>query len=157
MVSRILCLLSLVGLLLPVQYAEAYEVLTAQELASHCKAVPEASDSTDGQYCIRYIQGFIDGAIATDARVMINIESEFANETFSQRAIRLRAPDRELRGRSARYAEFFLGDPVPLREVVDKVISDLFERNYLEAENSVRDLVYASLQKHYPCKKLALD
>ena len=157
MVARILCVLGLVGLLLPVQYAEAYEVLTAEELASHCKAVPEDSDSIDGQYCIRYIQGFIDGAIATDARVMINIESEFANETFSQRAIRLRAPDRELRGRSARYAEFCLGDPVPLREVVDKVISDLFERNHLEAENSARDLVYASLRKHYPCKKLALD
>jgi len=81
MVSRILCVLSLVGLLLPVQYAEAYEVLTAQELASNCKAVPEASDSTDGQYCIRYIQGFIDGAIATDARVMINIESELPCES----------------------------------------------------------------------------
>ena len=43
MSQRILCVLGLVTLLLPVQYAGAYEVLTAQELASHCKAVPYGS------------------------------------------------------------------------------------------------------------------
>lgn len=155
MISRILCMLGLVVVLLPVQYAEAYEVLTAQELASHCKAVPEASDSTDGQYCIRYIQGFIDGAVVTDARVLINLESEFANETFSERVIRQRLPGRTVYGRAARYAEFCLGDPVPLREVVDKVVNDLFERKHLEPETTARDLVYASLRKHYSCKKSA--
>ncbi len=155
MSQRFLGVLSLVALLLPVQYAGAYEVLTARELASHCKAVANASDSADGQYCIRYIQGFIDGAVATDARVMINLESEFENETFSERAIRLRSPDRKIYGRAARYAEFCLGDPVPLREVVDKVVSDLFERKHLESETIARDLVYASLRKHYPCKKPA--
>lgn len=155
MSPRILCALSLVALLLPVQYAGAYEVLTARVLASHCKAIPNASDSADGQYCIRYIQGFIDGAVATDARVMINLESELANETISERAIRLRSPDRKIYGRAARYAEFCLGDPVPLREVVDTVVNDLFERKYLEPETSARDLVYASLRKHYPCKKSA--
>jgi len=155
MSQRILCVLSLVTLLLPVQYAGAYEVLTAQELASHCKAVPNVSDSTDGQYCIRYIQGFIDGAIAIDARVMVNLESELANETFSERAIRVRAPDRKIYGRAARYAEFCLGHPVPLREVVDNVVNDLFDRKHLEPETTARDLVYASLRKHYSCKKSA--
>ena len=157
MSPRIMYVLSLVAFLLPVQYAVAYEVLTARELASHCMAIPKASDSTDGQYCIRYIQGFIDGAVATDARVMVNLESELANETFSERAIRLRAPDREIYRRSARYAEFCLGDPVPLREVVDKIVTDLFQRKYLEPEISARDLVYASLRKHYPCQKPALN
>ena len=130
-------------------------MLTARELASHCVAIPKASDSTDGQYCIRYIQGFIDGAIVIDARVMVNLESKLANETFSERAIRLRAPDRKIYGRSARYAEFCLGHPVPLREVVDNVVNDLFERKHLEPETTARDLVYASLRKHYPCKKSA--
>ena len=157
MSPRILWVLSLITALLPVQHSLAYEVLTARELASHCIAVSKASDSADGQYCIRYIQGFIDGAVATDARVMVNLESEFANETFSERAIRLRAPDREIYRRSARYAEFCLGDPVPLREVVDKIVTDLFERKYLEAEVSARDLIYASLRKHYPCNKPALN
>lgn len=153
---RILCLLSLVAMFLPAQQAAAYEVLTAKDLASHCKALPDASDSADGQYCIRYIQGFIDGAVATDVRVMINLESEFANETFSERAIRLRSPNRKTYyGRAARYAEFCLGGPVPLREVVDNIVADLFGRKYLEPETSARDLVYSSLRKHYPCKKSA--
>ena len=155
MSQRILCVLSLVALLLPVQYAEAYEVLTARELASHCMAIPKSSDSTNSQYCIRYIQGLIDGAVVTDARVMVNLESELANETFSERAIRLRAPDRKIYGRSARYAEFCLRHPVPLRELVNNVVNDLFERKHLEPEITARDLVYASLRKHYPCKKSA--
>lgn len=152
---RILFLLSLAALFLPLKNIGAYEVLTAQELASHCKAIPDASDSTDGQYCIRYIQGFIDGAVATDARVLINLESELANETYSERVIRLRSPDRKIYGRAAHYAEFCLGDPVPLREVVDNVVSDLFNRKHLEAETSARDIVYASLRKHYACKNSA--
>jgi Na+/H+ antiporter NhaB len=61
------------GATLTVQYAGTYEVLTARELASHCKAIPKASDSTDGQYCIRYIQGFIDGAIVTWFVTMLRI------------------------------------------------------------------------------------
>lgn len=133
----------------------AYEVLTARELASHCVAIPKASDSSDGQYCIRYIQGFIDGAIETDARVMVNLESELANETFSERAIRLRAPDRKIYGRSARYAEFCLGHPMPRREVVDNVVNDLIERKHLEPETTARGLVCASLRKHYPLEKSA--
>jgi len=157
MSPRILCALGLITALLPVQHSLAYQVLTARELSSHCMVVPNVSRSVDGQYCIRYIQGFIDGAVATDARVMVNLESELANETFSERAIRLRAPDREIYRRSARYAEFCLGDPVPLREVVDKIVIDLFERKYLEPEISARDLVYASLRKHYPCNKPALN
>jgi len=155
MVSRVLSMISLIALLLPLQVARAYPVLTAQEFASHCQAVPSASDSTDGQFCIRFIEGFIDGAIATDARVMINLESELANETFSQRAIRLRAPNREVYQRSARYAEFCLGDPVPLREVVDNIVNDIMERKHLQPETTARDLVYASLRKHYSCKKSA--
>jgi len=154
---RILYLLSVVAMFLPAQHAAAYEVLTAKELASHCKALPDSSDSADGQFCIRYIQGFIDGAAATDARVMINLESEFANESFSERAIRLRSPDRKIYGRASRYAEFCLGDPVPLREVVNSIVSDLFARKYLEPETSARDLVYSSLRKNYACKKSAPD
>ena len=67
--------------------ARAVEVLSAEELASHCVAFPDDADSVDGQYCIRYIQGFIDGAVATDVRVMLNIEAE-RSETFTERAMR---------------------------------------------------------------------
>lgn len=154
MIYRILCMLAVSIFLFSSRYAAAIEVLSGQELASHCEAVSDDRDSADGQYCIRYIQGFIDGAVATDARVMINIEAEFASkESYSDRVIRQRAPSRREVGRATRYAEFCLGDPLPLREVVDRIVTDLLERKHLEPEHTARDIVYASLRKHYPCKK----
>ncbi len=153
MARRFSCLLG-VALLFPVPYAGSVEVLSARELVSHCIAFPDAVDTADGQYCIRYIQGFIDGAVATDARVLINLEAEYERkETFSERATRVRAPNREMYERAAGYAEYCLGDPVSLRDVVGKVVNDLNTRKHLEAEVTARDVVYASLRKHYPCKE----
>jgi len=133
--------------------ASAVEILSAEELASHCEAFPEDSDSTDGQYCIRYIQGFIDGAIATDVRVMLNVEADSGlADTFTQRAIRTRAIDRNEITRASGYAEFCLGDPVPLEEVVANVVQDLNERmKSLDGSGTARDVVYESLRRHYPC------
>ena len=133
--------------------ADAVEVLTAEELASHCEAFPDDADSVDGEYCTRYIQGFIDGAIATDERVMINVENELERkETYTERAIRTRSP-RSSRDRAARFAEFCLGDPVPLREVVEKVVADLNDRKHTEEGVAARVAVYASLRKRYPCEQ----
>lgn len=152
MTIRTLTILGAVLLFLPTQQVQAIETLTAQELILHCKDFPDRSESTDGQYCIRYIQGFIDGAVATDERVMINVENEMKRkETYTERAIRTRSP----RDRAARYAEFCLGDPVPLREVVEKVVTDLNERKYTEEDFAARVAVYASLRKRYPCSESA--
>ena len=152
MTRRVLPLLAVVFSLYPALDAGAVEVLSAEELASHCVAFPQDSDGIDGQYCIRYIQGFIDGAIATDVRVMLNVEAE-RKESFSERAIRTRAPDRNLQRRAAGYAEFCLGDPVPLVEVVTKVVGDLNERlKALDTAGTARDVVYESLRRHYPCE-----
>ena len=154
MTRRVLPLLAVAFSLSPLADAGAVEVLSAEELASHCVAFPEDSEGVDGQYCIRYIQGFIDGAVATDVRVMINVEAEAERkESFSERAIRMRAPDRNLQRRAAGYAEFCLGDPVPLVEVVTKVVADLNERlKALDTAGTARDVVYESLRRHYPCE-----
>jgi len=151
---RILCVFGIATLFIQAQNTVAVEVLSARELATHCEAIPNVSDSADGQYCIRYIQGFVDGAVATDARVMINLDAEYArSETFTERAMRTRTPSRSVYERAAGYAEFCLGDPVSLREVVDKVVTDLNDRKHLAPEITARDVVYSSLRKHYPCKK----
>ena len=129
--------------------AHAIEVLSAQELASHCSFFPDDRDSVDGQYCIRYIQGFLDGAIATDVRVMNNIEAEInRKETYSERAQRTRGRDIQ---RAANYAEFCLGAPVPLTEVVGKIATDLSTREMRAPELEAREFVYAALRRHYPC------
>ena len=139
--------------------AAAIETLSAKELASYCKHYETDDASLEGKYCAHYIRGFIDGAIATDARVMINIEEELnRKESFHERVMRTRAPSRDEYRRAARYAEFCLGDPVMLREVVGHVVA-YFSANHsigaktlkLDATISARDFVYMALKKHYPC------
>jgi hypothetical protein len=134
--------------------AEAVEILTAEELASHCLAFPDDVESVDGQYCVRYIQGFIDGAVATDVRVMLNMEAEGdEEESFTERAIRTRIIDRNSQLRAAGYAEFCLGDPVPLVEVVATVVADLEQRlKSMDGTGTARDVVYESLRRNYPCE-----
>jgi len=140
-------------LLAPLHHVAAVEVLSATELASHCRAFPDNNTSLDGEFCARYIQGFIDGAVSTDARVMLNVEAkQNGGETFSERALRTRAPNRAEYLRAARYAGFCLGDPVPLQEVVVNVVNDLNQHRDLNSIKSARSIVYASLKKHYPCE-----
>ena len=145
-----LCAISAIILLATAHEAPAVEPLSASELASHCVVYPEGAESVDGQFCIRYIQGFIDGAVATDQRVLLNMEAELRRESYAERAIRIRGSDR-LRDRAARYAEFCLGEPVSLSDVVTRVVDDLRDRNLVQ-DAMARTVVYASLREHYPCK-----
>lgn len=137
----------------PLQSAVAVELLSATELASHCKYYPDDNFSVDGEFCARYIQGFIDGAVTTDARVMLNVEADRKRgESFTERILRTRAPNRADYSRAARYAEFCLGDPVPLKEVVLNVVNDLNLRADHSHAEAARETVYTSLKKHYPCE-----
>lgn len=134
----------------------ALEVLSAKELASHCTLLNTEPQGVDGQYCVRYIQGFIDGAIATDVRVMLNAENAISgNETFAERAMRTRMPGRVDRSRAAKLAGFCLGDPLPLRDVVDVVVTDLTtqQKNSAAKDEPAMEVVYKSLLKNYPCKQ----
>lgn len=143
---------------LQVPSVKALEVLTAQELVSHCTFIVDEPDGVDGQFCVRYIQGFIDGAIATDARVMLSAESAFTGtETFTERAIRTRIPNRTERSRAASLAGFCLGEPMSLREVVNVVVADLTAQQVkpesLDKDEPAMEVVYKSLLKNYPCKE----
>ena len=140
--------------LLPLRSADAVEPLSTKELAEHCLHYAEDPDGKDAIFCVRYVQGFIDGAVATDERVTLNVAAEYEkSETYSERAIRTRSPSRKLsRFGTTVYAEFCLGAPVPLREVVEHVIDDLMNRKVLEDTLLARDAVYAVLRRDYPCE-----
>ena len=131
----------------------AVEALSTAELISHCVHLESDPEGVDGQYCIRYIQGFIDGAVATDARVMLSAEEELnRGESYTERALRTRAPSHADRFRAAKLAGFCLGDPLPLQEVVATVVGTLTALPEDQAATaSAMDMVYASLKKHYPC------
>jgi Rap1a immunity proteins len=131
----------------------AVEVLTVHELVSHCELMETEPTGADAQYCVRYVQGFIDGAVATDVNVMLNIEAETnRGESFSDRAKRTRAPSRADQFRAAWLAGFCLGDPLPLRDVVDQVVADLVRLDVGDSAGApARESVYRSLREHYPC------
>jgi len=121
----------------------AVEALDSAELESHCKYFATQPESPDGIFCVRYVQGFIDGAVATDERVTYNVVEEYEQkESYSERAMRTRIGNRMERYGASVYAEFCLGDPVPLKEVVEKVAADLGVGNNLTANPLARDLVY---------------
>ena len=101
---------------------------------------------------MRYIQGFIDGAVATDERVAQNIVKEYEKEeSFSQRAARTRIGSRLDRYGYTVYADYCLGDPVPLKEVVEHVVAAIENKDMVAANPLASDLVYRVLRRDYPC------
>ncbi len=150
--NRIIVLL-LAGALALAPSAWAVEALTTEELVSHCELFYDESATEDRIFCVRYIQGFIDGAVATDERVMRNVAEEYEKqETFSERATRTRVGSRLERYGATSYAGYCLGDPVPLREVVLHVVEDAQDPELIASNPLARDLVYATLRTHYPCE-----
>jgi hypothetical protein len=132
--------------------ALAVEALSTEELISHCAVYEQDPDGEDGIFCVRYIQGFIDGAVVTDERVTYNVADEYdREESFTERAIRTRLGSRIDRYGPSYYAEFCLGEPVPLAEVARVVIADLLALEDLEGRELARDVVYATLRREYPC------
>lgn len=142
-----------IGLLLLLSpFALALEKLSTPELAEHCALYYEDRDGKDAIFCIRYIQGFIDGAIATDERVIQNIANELdRDESYTERAARTRLGAHALRYGPTFYADFCLGEPVALEEVVEKVVNNLANRPFLEEQLLARDAVFYTLRTEYPC------
>lgn len=146
-----------VALALIAPTATAVEPLSSKELAEHCVHYNDSPTGKDAIFCVRYVQGFIDGAVAMDERVAMNVTADIKKEeTFSERAIRLRAPSRSSsRHGSTAYAEFCLGTAVSLKEVVEHVISDLKGRKVIEDSLLAREAVYAVLRRDYPCEAIS--
>lgn len=148
----VLISISALAILSLARNATAVEPLSTAELSSHCSFYAKETGGPDAIFCVRYIQGFIDGAVATDERVIQNLAKENKEkETFTERAIRTRALRLERDGPTY-YADFCLGDE-SLIKVVEKVVGDLDDKNNKSKHLLAREAVFQTLQKAYPCKK----
>ena len=146
------CAIGIVVISAAASDARAVEALSTEELISHCAVYEQDPDGEDGIFCVRYIQGFIDGAVVTDERVTYNVADEYdRDETFTERAIRTRLGSRIDRYGPSYYAEFCLGEPLPLAEVARVVIADLLAIEDFKGPELARDVVYATLRREYPC------
>ena len=129
----------------------AIEPLTAEELTQICADVDLSPENSESRPCATYVKGFLDGAVATDARVAENVASEYDDdETFSERAIRTRIIDRMNRFGPSVYADFCVGQPDPIADVLQHVVEELKRYDDLSGVYA-QDVVYASLRRHYPC------
>ena len=131
--------------------SSAIEPLTADELSQICADVDLSPENSESRPCATYVKGFLDGAVATDARVAENVASEYDDdETFSERAIRTRIIDRMNRFGPSVYADFCVGQPDPIADVLQHVVEELKRYDDLSGVYA-QDVVYASLRRHYPC------
>ena len=131
--------------------ALAVKPKTLAELQSDCDAFSLEPDGAAARRCVIYVQGFLDGAVATDERVALNVAEEIERtETLTERAIRTRLHTRIQQRGPSFYAEYCVGDPVPVQEVVGHVIEE-FETLTNTDNMQARDVVYAALRRHYPC------
>lgn len=146
----LICLLAITGLL-SAPHASAIEPLTAKQLKEFCSEAATDYDDTESWLCIYYVKGFLDGAVATDARVAENVVAEIEKEeTFTERAIRTRVGSRLRDYGPSVYAEFCVGQPDPIAEVIQHVNEQL--DRYVDLEGvQAQTVVYASLRRHYPC------
>ena len=145
-------IIAAIALFLLAERASSVEPLSTPELAEHCAFYHDDPEGKDAIFCVRYVQGFIDGAVATDARVLENIATEFEqDETFAERAIRSRIGSRVNRRGPTVYADFCLGEPDSLEDVVEKVVSDLANRRVLDQDLLARDAVFSTLRREYAC------
>ncbi|MCB1683789.1 MAG: Rap1a/Tai family immunity protein [Pseudomonadales bacterium] len=141
-------------LLVPLLLApEAYAVppLLASEFARDCAIREDGQAATER--CELYISGFLDGAVATDERVAQNVAKELERkETFTERALRTRVGERILRHGPSVYAEYCIGEPVPVAEVIELLQREISEKPP-EQDDLARDTMYTLLRKHYPCSE----
>lgn len=137
-------------MLLGTPFAFAIEPLTAKVLQDVCNADGQNRTPDSSSLCVFYIKGFLDGAVATDGRVAENVAREADEESFSERAIRTRVIDRLNKFGPSVYAEFCIGQPDPIADVVAHVIQRLSTTDNL-AEIQAQAVVYGALREHYPC------
>lgn len=129
----------------------AIEPLTAIQLKTICADAVDNPDSAESRLCVYYVKGFLDGAVATDGRVAENVASEIEEEeTFTERAIRTRVITRLRDYGPSVYAEFCVGQPDPIADVVLHVVEELDRYEDLTRVQA-QTVVYASLRRHYPC------
>ena len=135
------------ALLLAATPLHALNTMTAGELAQDCAGQSGATTPT----CVAFVRGFIDGALATDPRVAMNVERELSrDETFTERAYRTRLGQRMDRYGPSYFADFCIPTPVPLQDIVDQVVADL--RQVSDRNEPARELVYRTLRRGYPCE-----
>ncbi len=146
----------LVGLVIGIVLSngvQALETLGREELLALCR-----SDSPkEVAVCAGYLNGFLDGAFATDPGVVDSVVREIeTQESFSERAIRTRLGNTLERFGPSYYAGFCIPGDLPMEAIVEELL-DAAQQDIHHAgqDDNARDYVYRLLQSRHPCQDQA--
>jgi hypothetical protein len=129
--------------------AQALETLGRDELLSLCRSESPGEVAV----CSGYINGFLDGAFATDPGVVDRVVTEIqTEESFSERAIRTRLGNTLASFGPSYYAGFCIPADLSMDTIVEELLGAAQEEVDDTGEQSARDYLYGLLQARHPCE-----
>lgn len=132
--------------------AQALETLNSKELLALC----QSGNSAEIAVCSSYINGFIDGAFATDPRVAERIVSEMEEEeSFSERAIRTRLGNTLERFGDSYYAGFCISGDLSMETILMELTEAAQDETDDTSQQNARDYLYTLLKDRHPCEEQA--
>lgn len=132
--------------------AQSLETLSREELLVLCRSDKPAEVAV----CSGYINGFLDGAFATDPGVVDSVVSQIqTEESFSERAIRTRLGTTLERFGPSYYAGFCIPGDLAMDTIVRELLEVAQEKLDHAAKENARDYLYRLLQTHHPCEEEA--
>lgn len=128
---------------------QALETLSREELLAMCRSESPAKVAV----CTGYINGFLDGAFATDPGVVDSVVREMeTQESFSERAIRTRLGNTLERFGPSYYAGFCIPGDLPMEAIVEELLEAAQQDTDHTGQENARDYVYRLLQSRHPCQ-----
>lgn len=114
-------------------------------LADACRST-EGSDRT---LCARYVAGFLDGALLTDAAVVNNLSSDERSD-FMVRAYRTRVGEGRAPLPPTALADFCLPDGLSSDAAAGRVVDALGQKP--ATTQTLQDEVYSAVKALFPCE-----
>ena len=116
--------------------------------ATACQNVDEQKNSNTAT-CFQYVQGFLDGALLSDAQIISNLSTSPEMSNFAERAMRTRLGQRRGELPATYLANFCLPETTANDEVVFQVVDalkKLEDKTLIDAE-----LIYSTIKNEFPC------
>lgn len=116
-----------------------------EALLSSCQVLHKTPEALEATACSTYINGFLDGALVTDANNADELK-QVANSGFMARALRTRLGERES---EQSFLHFCVPTSMMKAEIIEQLApyltGDISEAKQLKAS------IYQGLKKQFPC------
>lgn len=153
MCHRFTVFILLIGGFVLSESAFALNWMSGQKLVDSCSAYQQNSNDEKSMFCASYVQGFLEGAEATDAIVEKTIRAEYQEDlsSYEKRAMKTRLGERRKRFGATSYAHYCIDPGVNIGQVINGVQQHL--KAHPDIRNlGARDILYAALISQFPCK-----